>query len=56
MTVLCLVERDGAGVADASLRALTFARGLAGPGDAEPCVPQLLLPGRLHRTHSTLLS
>jgi hypothetical protein len=30
MTVLCLVERDGAGVADASLRALTFARGLAG--------------------------
>jgi electron transfer flavoprotein alpha subunit len=36
MTVLCLVERDGAGVADASLRALTFARGLAGPGDADP--------------------
>ena len=36
MTVLCLVERDGAGVADASLRALTFARRLAGPGDAEP--------------------
>jgi electron transfer flavoprotein alpha subunit len=30
MTVLCLVERDGAGAADASLRAVTFARGLAG--------------------------
>jgi electron transfer flavoprotein alpha subunit len=29
MTVLCLVERDGAGVADVSLRALTFARSLA---------------------------
>src|SRR6185503_8946961 len=35
MTVLCLVEQDGAGVADASLRALTFASGLAGPGDAD---------------------
>ncbi|HEY2691024.1 MAG TPA: electron transfer flavoprotein subunit alpha/FixB family protein [Streptosporangiaceae bacterium] len=30
MTVLCLVERDGAGAADVSLRALTFARSLAG--------------------------
>jgi electron transfer flavoprotein alpha subunit len=30
MTVLCLVEPDATGVADASLRALTFARGLAG--------------------------
>ena len=29
MTVYCLVELDGAAVADASLRALTFARGLA---------------------------
>ena len=29
MTVLCLVERDGAGAADVSLRALTFARDLA---------------------------
>ena len=32
MTVLCLVELDGAGAADASLRALTFARDVAGPG------------------------
>jgi electron transfer flavoprotein alpha subunit len=32
MTVLCLVELDGTGAADASLRALTFARGVAGPG------------------------
>jgi electron transfer flavoprotein alpha subunit len=33
MTVYCLVELDGGGVADASLRALTLARGLAaGPG------------------------
>jgi electron transfer flavoprotein alpha subunit len=30
MTVLCLIERDGDGVADVSLRALTFARALAG--------------------------
>jgi len=29
MTVFCLVELDGGGVADASLRALTLARGLA---------------------------
>jgi electron transfer flavoprotein alpha subunit len=29
MTVLCLVEHDASGVADASLRALTFARDLA---------------------------
>jgi electron transfer flavoprotein alpha subunit len=34
MTVYCLVELDGGGVADASLRALTLARGLAaGPGN-----------------------
>ena len=31
MTVLCLVEADGAGAADVSLRALTFARRLAQP-------------------------
>jgi len=30
VTVLCLVERDGVGVADVSLRTLTFARSLAG--------------------------
>ena len=36
MNVLCLVELDEAGVTDASLRALTFARSLAaaGPGGA----------------------
>ncbi len=32
MTVLCLVELDGTGAADASLRALTFGRDVAGPG------------------------
>ena len=32
MTVLCLVELDGTGAADASLRALTFARDVAAPG------------------------
>jgi electron transfer flavoprotein alpha subunit len=32
VTVLCLVERDGAGAADVSLRALTFAGSLAGSG------------------------
>jgi len=31
MSVLCLVELDAAGPTDSSLRALTFARGLAGP-------------------------
>src|SRR5215831_15835771 len=31
MTVLCLAELDGTGAADASLRALTFARDVAGP-------------------------
>jgi electron transfer flavoprotein alpha subunit len=33
MTVLCLVELDGTGAADASLRALTFARDVAAPDD-----------------------
>jgi len=32
VTVLCLVELDGTGAADASLRALTFARDVAAPG------------------------
>ena len=37
MTALCLVELDGAGAADASLRALTFARSLAAAaGGADP--------------------
>ena len=34
MTVLCLVERDGDGAADVSLRALTFAGPWPGPGRA----------------------
>ena len=34
MTVLCLVELDADGTADASLRALTFAARLAGAGPA----------------------
>jgi electron transfer flavoprotein alpha subunit len=37
MTALCLIELDGAGPSDASLRALTLARGLAG-GDLEAVV------------------
>jgi len=36
VTVLCLVERDGDGAADVSLRALTFARSLAGPEPGGP--------------------
>ncbi|MGO9219016.1 MAG: electron transfer flavoprotein subunit alpha/FixB family protein [Streptosporangiaceae bacterium] len=36
MNVLCLVELDEAGVTDASLRALTFARSLATGGPADP--------------------
>src|SRR5260370_21937863 len=35
MTVLCLVELDGAAAADVSLRALTFARGLAGAQEGQ---------------------
>jgi electron transfer flavoprotein alpha subunit len=35
MNVLCLVELDDAGVTDASLRALTFARSLASDGSAD---------------------
>jgi electron transfer flavoprotein alpha subunit len=39
MTVFCLVEPDGGAVADASLRALTLARGLAdGPAAGVACV------------------
>jgi electron transfer flavoprotein alpha subunit len=39
MTVFCLVEPDGDAVADASLRALTLARGLAaGPAAGVACV------------------
>jgi electron transfer flavoprotein alpha subunit len=38
MTVLCLVELDASGVADASLRALSFARELAGGGDGASAV------------------
>ena len=36
MSVLCLVELDAAGPTDSSLRALTFARGLAGPAVGGP--------------------
>ncbi len=38
MTVLCLVELDGDGAADPSLRALTFARKLAGPAESVTAV------------------
>lgn len=46
MTVLCLVERDADGPADASLRALTFATRLAsaGPGDPVPVAAVLFGP------------
>jgi electron transfer flavoprotein alpha subunit len=43
MNVLCLVELDEAGVADASLRALTFARSL-GAGGAQALVAVLFSP------------
>jgi electron transfer flavoprotein alpha subunit len=36
VSAVCLVELDGAGAADASLRALTFARSLARPEPARP--------------------
>jgi len=36
MTVFCLVELDGAEIADATLRALTLARGLAGADAGSP--------------------
>jgi electron transfer flavoprotein alpha subunit len=38
MTVLCLVEHDASGVADASVRALSFARELAGGDDGASAV------------------
>jgi electron transfer flavoprotein alpha subunit len=38
LTVLCLVEHDASGAADASLRALSFARGLAGGEDSTAAV------------------
>ena len=43
-TVLCLVELDNAGPTDASLRALSFARTLAGPGGGR--VRGAVRPGR----------
>jgi electron transfer flavoprotein alpha subunit len=39
MTVLCLVEHDASGVADASLRALSFAHSLAAAGGAGEAAP-----------------
>jgi electron transfer flavoprotein alpha subunit len=39
VTVLCLVERDGDGAADASLRALTFGRDLAACAGAATGIP-----------------
>jgi electron transfer flavoprotein alpha subunit len=39
VTVLCLVEQDGGAVTDASLRALTFARSLAGEALPPPSAP-----------------
>ncbi len=42
MTVLCLMERDGDGLADASLRALTLARALAESGGEDLAA---VLPG-----------
>jgi electron transfer flavoprotein alpha subunit len=46
VTVLCLVEQDAGGAADASLRALTFAARLAGagPGGPEPVAAVLFGP------------
>jgi len=45
MTVLCLVELDADGAADASLRALTFAARLAGAGPAGPAPVAAVLFG-----------
>lgn len=45
MTVLCLVELDADGAADASLRALTFATKLAGAGAAGPAPVAAVLFG-----------
>src|SRR5512146_326899 len=54
MTVFCLVELDGAEVADASLRALTLARGLAnGDGDAARSAGR---PGDAGRTGLTAVA
>src|ERR1019366_5585925 len=54
MTVLCLVERDGAGAADASLRAVTFARALAGgAGEGEAAVGFGAVAGPIGETSAT---
>jgi len=52
MTVLCLVERDGDGAADPSLRALTFARKLAGPAESVTAVAFGTVPEPLAGTVS----
>jgi electron transfer flavoprotein alpha subunit len=44
-TVLCLMELDGAAVADASLRALSFARSVAGPAGASLVAVTFSQPG-----------
>ena len=60
MTVLCLVEQDADGPADASLRALTFAARLAGAGSAGPVPvaavlfgPADLVPGDVLAAYGT---
>jgi electron transfer flavoprotein alpha subunit len=45
LTVLCLVEHDASGVADASLRALSFARSLAGAGGEDGAAVAAVLFG-----------
>jgi electron transfer flavoprotein alpha subunit len=45
LTVLCLVEHDATGVADASLRALSFARSLAGAGGEDGAAVAAVLFG-----------
>jgi electron transfer flavoprotein alpha subunit len=55
MTVLCLVEHDADGLADASLRALTFAASLAGAGPAPVAAvlfgPADQVPGEMLATY-----
>ena len=45
LTVLCLVEHDASGVADASLRALSFAHSLAGAGGEDGAAVAAVLFG-----------
>ena len=56
MTVLCLVERDAEGLADASLRALAFAARVAGAGPGAPVPVAAVLFGPADQVPGEMLA